>query len=94
MKAAPFLLLTLGAASAFACADYSYCHCYDSNGVPDDKATESVCINWYNDDIGISSDCVPSLGGINNCDFAKLCAVAFATGGDSSCSQKCGWLGC
>jgi hypothetical protein len=94
MKAAPFLLLALGAASTFACKTYYYCHCYDNNGSPNDNATQSVCTNWYSGDTANGPDggleC--SLGdgmAMGNCDFRMLCAVAFATGSDSSCRDKC-----
>ncbi|KAK2735569.1 hypothetical protein CKAH01_01950 [Colletotrichum kahawae] len=37
-------ILTLAfAAYVFACASYNDCHCYDSNGVPNNGATKSVC---------------------------------------------------
>ncbi|KAI8246556.1 hypothetical protein K4K55_007796 [Colletotrichum sp. SAR 10_96] len=37
-------ILTLAfAAYASACASYNDCHCYDSNGVPNNGATKSVC---------------------------------------------------
>jgi hypothetical protein len=93
MKAAPFLLLALGAASAFACDTYYYCHCYDSDGSPNNAATTSVCTYWYGASTANGLDALEcSIGdgmAMNNCDFRKLCGVAFATGSDSSCRDKC-----
>jgi hypothetical protein len=43
MKAAPFLLLILGAAAVSACDDYDYCYCVDDNGNAIDSDTTSVC---------------------------------------------------
>jgi hypothetical protein len=93
MKATPFLLLALGAASAFACKTYYYCHCYDSDESSNDNATNSVCTNWYgtgttNGQYGVEC-CLGDGSGMNNCDFRMLCAVAFATGSDSSCRDRC-----
>jgi hypothetical protein len=96
MKAAPFLLLALGASSAFACANYFYCHCYDSNGLANDNATQSIFTNWYGADTrptgpNGAQECSGLGDGatVDNCDFRKLCLVAFATGSDSSCREKC-----
>jgi hypothetical protein len=44
MKASPFLLLALGAASASACALFQYCHCLNSDGSANDDATNATCI--------------------------------------------------
>jgi len=89
MKPALFFVLALGATSASACANYYYCHCTQKDGTADNKATRSICNNWYEGRArapwgGITEcDITPKL--LNNCEFRKLCAVAFATGSDSFC---------
>jgi hypothetical protein len=95
MKATVFLFFALGATSAFACAEYKYCHCYGSGGAPDDEATVAVCNGWYEvpshpTGANGAEECSGpnGLGTMSNCDFRRLCAVAFATGGDSSCREK------
>ncbi|KAG5816324.1 hypothetical protein H9Q74_011193 [Fusarium xylarioides] len=42
MKVSILGLLTLSA-FASACASYESCHCYDSNGIPNNGATKTVC---------------------------------------------------
>jgi hypothetical protein len=95
MKATVFLFFALGATSAFACANYKYCHCYSSGGAPDNAATVNVCNDWYGVPSGPTGvngaqECsdLSGLGIMSNSDFRRLCTVAFATGGDSSCREK------
>jgi hypothetical protein len=92
MKAAPLLLLVLGAAPAFSCETYYYCHCYNNDGSPNNASTTNVCTYWYGASIANGPDALEcSLGdgmAMNNRDFRKLCQVAFATGSDSSYRDK------
>jgi hypothetical protein len=43
IKAILFPLLALEAVLAFACADYLYCHCADTDRAQNDTATRAVC---------------------------------------------------
>jgi hypothetical protein len=43
MKGILFLLLTLGAAFASACHNYYSCQCVNSDGTPNNAATNNVC---------------------------------------------------
>ena len=100
MKPARFLLFALGASSASACAWYSFCHCYDSDGVPDNKATETVCGSHYGAlqlnqrEYGRDTsytECISAIGHgpyWNNCYWREDCKSAGATGTDSSCWCK------
>ncbi|KAF9776648.1 hypothetical protein IL306_005149 [Fusarium sp. DS 682] len=45
MKISILGLLTLSA-FASACARYESCHCYDSNGIPNNGATQAVCDHY------------------------------------------------
>ncbi|KDN62672.1 hypothetical protein CSUB01_11862 [Colletotrichum sublineola] len=96
------LLLSL-AKNALSCAVYTNCHCYDSNGTPNNNATQTACQGYQPSDtsfVAEKSACYyigppttgPSFGpvymGMNNCDFRVLCAQAGATGSDSSCAGK------
>jgi hypothetical protein len=88
MKATSFLLLALGAASASACHDYQYCHCYDSDGIQNDQATKAVC-DQYRETYLVDG---PTAGHkqctsdnnvqirLNNCDWRLACQNNEATG--------------
>ena len=103
MKAMLFLLLALRASFASACAHYSYCHCMNSDGKPNNAATETVCNGegagvgtlmtdtW---DYGSSTtykDCLAQAGCWDNCSWRQDCQNAGATGSDSVCRHKCLW---
>ncbi|KAJ0360288.1 hypothetical protein COL154_007709 [Colletotrichum chrysophilum] len=100
MRVSAFLTLAF-AAYASACASYNDCHCYDSNGVPNNGATKSVCDHFGGSMIkaereyGASTtyqECeVKTYGGassFDNCDWRRRCQGAGATGADSSCRSK------
>ncbi|USP80829.1 hypothetical protein yc1106_08103 [Curvularia clavata] len=83
--------------AAQACATYQYCHCYDSNGVPNDRVTEAVCrglgSNGAMVNPGPKSDGARECQGQgdyrhSNCSWRQWCQLAGATGSDSSCRAK------
>jgi hypothetical protein len=95
LSALTFVLLPL---AAQACSQYQFCHCYDSNGIPNDAITKKVC-----DGLGASianmvdssakSDGARECKGVddkahNNCSWRQWCQLAGATGADSSCRQQ------
>ncbi|KAK2035173.1 hypothetical protein LX32DRAFT_647937 [Colletotrichum zoysiae] len=95
------LVLLALSQSALGCSVYRSCHCYDSDGTPNNDATETSCSHYgASDSSFIDSECKyigpDSTGagrsrlfpGMSNCDFRELCAQAGATGSDSSCSEK------
>jgi hypothetical protein len=101
MKAAPFLLLILGAAAVSACDDYSDCYCVDNNGIAIDSHTTSVCNTHGGALEGTTGDsctcsCCPILhqvcnppdnpGYWDNCDFTGWCQDAGAA--TSHCDGK------
>jgi hypothetical protein len=99
MKVASFLLI-LGASLASACSHYGSCHCFDSDGTPNNAATTSVCYSYngqgslQNDttDYGDSTpylECYANEGCWQNCNWRRHCQGAGATGDDSSCNSKC-----
>ncbi|KAK2008841.1 hypothetical protein LZ32DRAFT_650252 [Colletotrichum eremochloae] len=98
-----FLLLFTLAQGALGCATYRTCHCYDSDNVPNNNATQIACNGYSKEDTVFSeerSECYyigPAYKGngwgwkwrgMDNCDFRKLCATAGATGPDSACTNK------
>lgn len=100
MKLALFLHFALGASSASACSWYVFCHCYDSNGLPNNGATKTVCgthlgalrLNQreYGRDTAYT-ECVSAFGlgpTWDNCQWREQCKDAGATGADSSCYCK------
>ena len=96
MKFSAFAIVLMPIA-AQACANYQFCHCYDSNGIPNYKATKQVC-----DGIGAENgamqgpslqsntdECRAAIGKThNNCSWRQWCQLAGATGADSSCREK------
>ncbi|KAF4304723.1 hypothetical protein GTA08_BOTSDO07498 [Botryosphaeria dothidea] len=84
--------------AAQACANYKYCHCYDSNGVPNDRATKQVCdglgtavgnmIDASKDSDGARECAATRDKNFNNCSWRQWCQLAGATGADSSCRWK------
>ncbi|EOD52370.1 hypothetical protein GTA08_BOTSDO07498 [Neofusicoccum parvum] len=83
--------------AAQACAQYKFCHCYDSNGVPNDRATAQVCsgLTGIASMVGVSKDsdgareCAAAKDKtLGNCSFRQWCKIAGATGADSSCRMK------
>jgi hypothetical protein len=98
MKAALFLLLALGAASASACDNYIYCHCRNSDGSANNDATGDICNYFvgtqsYDGDIP-GNECEVGSGPDNsfwsNCKWRIYCKILGATGSDSSCRAKPG----
>ncbi|EXM04691.1 hypothetical protein NOF04DRAFT_18650 [Fusarium oxysporum II5] len=101
MKVSILGLLTLSA-FASACASYESCHCYDSNGVPNNGATQTVCDHFkggmepntreYGANTQYKECNVKTFGGgassFDNCDWRRRCQSAGATGADSSCRSK------
>jgi hypothetical protein len=81
MKAVPFLLLALGAAFASACHNYDSCQCVGSDGTANDTATANVC----NAVGGSGTSLCYSGEDMDNCHWKDFCALAGATGSDSSC---------
>ncbi|GME50721.1 uncharacterized protein CTRU02_13854 [Neofusicoccum parvum] len=97
MKLVTFLsVLLLQPLTALACAHYNRCHCYDSDGKPNDEVTAGVCDanDGYLADASAASDgakeCVISgnNSGWDNCAFRVACQKSGATGSDSSCREK------
>jgi len=94
MKATIFLLLGLGAASTFACDNYSFCYCTDSDGTHDDATSTTVC-NKLGGTMVFDPDpssnwniCASTTGtGWNNCCFRELCQNSGALG-DSQCGAS------
>ncbi|KAI3546471.1 hypothetical protein CABS03_13094 [Colletotrichum abscissum] len=84
--------------TAQACSGYKYCHCYDSDGTPNDSATSTVCTKAgyqtkYNSDLGhyecyYYSETLFKNIGQSNCGMRERCIKAGATGKDSSCRGK------
>ncbi|KAK1954517.1 hypothetical protein LY78DRAFT_594058 [Colletotrichum sublineola] len=87
--------------SALSCSVYRSCHCYDSNGIPNDNATQTSCSRYSASDTSFTNSECQYTGpdyvgggrnivfpGMSNCDFRELCTQAGATGSDSSCSDK------
>ncbi|KAF5688831.1 hypothetical protein FDENT_4657 [Fusarium denticulatum] len=101
MKVSILGLLTLSA-FASACASYESCHCYDSNGIPNNGATQAVCDHYkggmepntreYGANTQYKQCNVKIFGGgassFDNCDWRRRCQGAGATGADSSCWNK------
>ena len=103
MKPELFLLFALGVSSTSACANYRFCHCYDSDGSPNNKATATVCF-WHAGpayegqlvyDIReygtgtMNQEChATGRYDFNNCSWREDCQQAGATGDDSSCWCK------
>ncbi|TEA12147.1 hypothetical protein C8034_v006463 [Colletotrichum sidae] len=97
------ILASLSLTSAVqACATYQNCHCYDSNGVPNDKATAAVC--KYPSELRVITkggrtykEChlyifgVHGSRGLGNCKMREACQGIGATGHDSSCRKKIYW---
>ena len=98
MKAISFLVLTLGAASASACSNYYLCHCYDSDGVPNNTVTQAVCnlISNQGSMVNVTGYLECNAGtwswGWDNCEWRGECLAAKATGDDSSCRGKVFWI--
>lgn len=93
MKAASFLLLVLGAASASACDSYHICHCQDSNGSANDQATNTACSTGFGyiqrDPTNTFAECVSDeQGAMDNVAFKQYCWKAGQTGDDSNCREK------
>ncbi|KAL0945037.1 uncharacterized protein CTRU02_202924 [Colletotrichum truncatum] len=98
MKVSITLTALLSMASTiYGCDLYKFCHCYDSNGMPNDKATQKVCPGNIEKrtEFGVTFDeCHHhkwrGLGYevLGNCKFRESCQWAGATGTDSSCRAK------
>lgn len=102
MKLELFLLFALGVPSTSACSYYTRCHCYDSDGTPNNAATKTVCdlykvlpykprLQYDTYEYGpntIYQECAFSGSIFKNCIFKEQCQWAGATGGDSSCYCK------
>ncbi|KAF5012684.1 hypothetical protein FDECE_1315 [Fusarium decemcellulare] len=98
-----FSLLSLLALSAYAsaCSIYNDCHCYNSDGKPNNDATQTVC-NHFSGSMQLNTreygantqykECeAKTFGGassFDNCDWRRRCQSAGATGADSSCRSK------
>jgi hypothetical protein len=90
MKAAPFLLLALGAAFTSACSDkYQTCQCIGSNGNQNSTATDIVCKAMDSGQIVNNGNGDECQGGevMNNCDWDDFCALAqWVSSSYSSCN--------
>ena len=88
MRAALFLLLALGAASASACTLFEYCHCLDSDGSANDGATRAACNivggNTQNDPTNKFQESYDSAS-TGNVQFKQYCWNSGATGDNESC---------
>ena len=95
MKLKIFLLFTLEASSASACKFYKACHCYDSDGSPNNTATDTICgwqkgrlqydITEYGSDTTYQECFYTSGQPFWNCQWREQCQQVGATGDDSSC---------
>ena len=103
MKPELFLLFALGVPSTSACAFYTHCHCYDSDGTPNNVATSDVCdlyrtppsyprLIYDTFEYGPNTEhkeCEQTgAGEFYDCDWKDKCKKAGATGSDSSCWCK------
>ncbi|EMD59160.1 hypothetical protein COCSADRAFT_255613 [Bipolaris sorokiniana ND90Pr] len=98
MKLSPFTILFFPLAIS-ACSNYQSCHCYDSNGVPNNAATAQVCAG-FGDRASMADASRGSDGAreckankskevvFSNCSWRQWCQIAGATGKDSSCRDK------
>ncbi|TDZ68035.1 hypothetical protein CTRI78_v002579 [Colletotrichum trifolii] len=94
------ILASLSLTSAVqACSVYQHCHCYNSDGVPNDTATAAVCKEFgelrdKTDGDRTYKECYFykfnffGSQGIGNCQMRKSCQIRGATGDDSSCRKK------
>ncbi|KAK2042893.1 hypothetical protein LZ31DRAFT_555676 [Colletotrichum somersetense] len=95
------LVLLALSQSALSCSVYRSCHCYDSDGIPNDTATQTSCSRYSASDTDFTDSACQYIGpntigwlkstrypGMSNCDFRELCTKAGATGSDSSCTDK------
>ena len=93
-----WILLILPAFAAACSSNYDACHCYNSDTVPNNSATQLVCdgkqgkirlnTKEYPDAKPGYKECIPADENSlwwNNCDWRRLCQQAGATGADSSC---------
>jgi hypothetical protein len=100
MKVTLLALLALST-HASACASYNNCHCYDSDGKPNNGATQTLCNHYKGSMVPDESEngegtsymeCeAQTFGGASsfeNCDWRIRCQSAGATGNDSSCRLK------
>ncbi|KAF6514231.1 hypothetical protein HZS61_006487 [Fusarium oxysporum f. sp. conglutinans] len=100
MKVSLLALLALSTCAS-ACASYSKCHCYNSDGKPNNDATQTVCdhfsgsmnpnVREYGEGTQYKDCEAKTFGGassFDNCDWRRRCASAGATGADSSCRLK------
>jgi len=103
MKLELFLLFAFGASSTSACAYYTHCHCYGSDGTPNNTATSTVCDLYkvpksdpelhpdtfeYGPDTTYQECEQKGATNFYNCVWREQCQRAGATGGDSSCWCK------